>query len=116
MNETVVVRRFIRTEEPKSNLGGATMLFTMDYTDRVVDIQMSLCAKEDNFEKIKGVEAAQKQPIRSVNLDRFRSLADSVGGFTKAYTVVLMADWVSEKGLTGSEKKFLKDYLGVGRK
>lgn len=78
-----------------SNLGGVTMLFTMDYGRRNVNVKFSICRPDENFSKKEGLERAEQQVGETFSLDRFQEMADAVGGFTAAYMNLLGTKYVT---------------------
>jgi len=79
-----------------SNLGGVTLVFTMDYGRRTVNVKFSICRDDENFNKKDGLSWAEKQVGETFNLDKFQSMADVMGGFTQAYLNLLNAKYVNE--------------------
>ena len=78
-----------------SNLGGVTLLFTMDYGRRTVNVKFSICRANENFNKKDGITEAAKQRGVEFNLDKFQLLADHCGGFTNAYLNMLNTSYVA---------------------
>jgi len=100
-NDAVItVCRYIRpvalfeTGVSYSNLGGITLVFIMDYGKRTVNIKFSICRANENFNKHDGQMWAMKQEGETINLDKFQTMADQVGGFTDAYINLLNCRYV----------------------
>lgn len=94
----------------KSNLGGVTLLFDLDYMDRTVNILFSMAAKDENFDRDIAITVAENNGVvRSLDLDAFRILADEVGGFVPAYQSVLRTATVSGLVLSKREKQLIKN-------
>ena len=74
----------------RSNLGGVTFLFDLDYVNRQVVTYFSICNSKENFNKQLGIETARDAGVvRIMPLDGFRELADQEGGFVDAYFTLL---------------------------
>lgn len=60
---SVDVIRYLRRPSShwRSNLGGVTLAFRLDYTTRVVTVAYSICSEEDNFDKAIGTLCAMKR-------------------------------------------------------
>ena len=80
-----------------SNLGGVTLVFTMDYGQRTVNVKFSICRADENFNKKDGLAWAEKQVGETFNLDKFQTMADAYGGFSYAYHHLLNAKFVNEQ-------------------
>lgn len=106
----VVVIRYLRHKGENSNLGGATLKFHLNYEERTIKLICSVCSIKENFSKEKGLDACAanygKYGFREYNLDKFRILADRLGGFTNAYVNILETLSVSDQ-LTPPEKALL---------
>ena len=100
-NAVITVCRYIRPiakfngKIAYSNLGGVTLVYTMDYGKRTVDVRFSICRPNENFNKANGLAYAMAAASDQYDLDKFRALADSVGGFTNAYSNLLNCKYVS---------------------
>lgn len=90
-----VKQRVIRYVRPtnkwgkRDNLGGVTLVFDMDYTDRKVAVRFSVCSKNENFDKKTGLAVAEKSEAEVFDLDAYRSRANHFGGFAPYYTQYL---------------------------
>lgn len=117
MTEKVRVIRYVRTKNGKqpwiyNNLGGATMVFDMNYTDRMVDVYLAVCHPKDNFCKKTGIEQALGNGIQRVlSLDKFQSFANQEGieGFVKAYHEICMTAGI-QNATSDVEEKLIERF------
>jgi hypothetical protein len=96
----------------KSNLGGVTFVFDLDYDARTVAVSFAMAAADENFNKETAIKVAEENgPQRILDLDKFRVLADKVGGFVPALATVLSTAEVNGTPLNKREKVLVKNHL-----
>lgn len=111
MIDKVRVIRYLRGTQ-KKNLGGATLIFDINYDTREIEVRLSICSDKDNFCKSLGKETAEYNGIiRKLHLDLFRKCADHRCGFTNAYIAMIETDSVKERQLHDLEKMLLRRVL-----
>jgi hypothetical protein len=94
-------------------MGGLTFKFTLDYANRLVTVQFSVCSDEDNFSKEIGRTYADKSEEYKYNLDKFMKLADMHRGFSSAALSVLLSKWLESNDRTNTKLHHLLKYYNV---
>jgi hypothetical protein len=98
MIDKVTVIRYIRKDSEiweDSNLGGATVVFELDYNTRKVKAAVSVCSEDDNFNKKLGIETAMRRLNANEQCIEFPlDYVDHFQGLVNAFRVRVLEDYI----------------------